>query len=366
LNAAGSALVNSTFLGGDDRDAGEGVALDAAGNVYVAGFTSSTNFPTVNPLQEKYGGGQDGWVAKLNSDGSALGYSTYLGGSGQEEIVSLAVDPAGNVYVAGQTTSVDYPTVDPLQPTHGGGPNDVFVAKISEILTRDTFYFAQVGGGGGLSTGVFLTNPSTTKSVSATVSFFGSDGRPLEGVVTNAVIPFVIQPSGTAATSTSSQGILRSGYARISSADPVFANATYSIPGLPSLSVAPSAPPAYLFRVPVSRDRSRGIDVGVAAVNVSDQRATAVFSLADSSGRSIRSLRAARILAPGQQVSSSLGDLLPNLPDIFEGSLQIAALSPLPTQSLVVTAVRFGPGLFNAVRLTSLAKPVPWEKENAE
>ena len=117
--------------------------MDAAGNVYVAGFTGSTNFPTVNPLQATYGGppgggavGGDGWLAKLNSSGSALIYSTYFGGSGEEEIVFLGIDAAGNVYVTGQTTSTDFPTRNPLQPMYGGGPADVFVAKISDTVTK--------------------------------------------------------------------------------------------------------------------------------------------------------------------------------------------------------------------------------------
>ncbi|MBI4468604.1 MAG: SBBP repeat-containing protein [Acidobacteria bacterium] len=139
LNADGTALIYSTFLGGNAQDAGEGLALDGDGNVYVAGFTASANFPIVNPIQATYGGppgggmiGGDGWVAKLKSDGSALIYSTYFGGSGEEEIVYLGLDPADNVYISGQTSSADYPTVNPLQAMYGGGPADVFVAKISE------------------------------------------------------------------------------------------------------------------------------------------------------------------------------------------------------------------------------------------
>jgi hypothetical protein len=299
------------------------------------------------------GGIADAFVAKLNAAGSALVYSTFLGGNGDEGVFSIALDSSGNAYLTGRTTSTNFPTASPLQPVFGGGPGDAYLAKISEISASGDFYFAQVGGGGGFSTGIFLTNPSNTKSISGTVSFFAPDGRPLDSVVTNAVTPFTVQPSGTATIATSSQGALRSGYARISSPDPVFANATYSIPGLPSLSVAPSTQPAYLFRTRVSRDWSAGIEVGVAAVNVSNQRVTAVFSLADSSGRLIRSLRAARILAPGEQVSDTLGALFPSLPASFEGILRITALSPLPSQSLVVTVVRFGPGLLNAVTVTS-------------
>ena len=81
LNPTGSALVYSTYLGGSVDDFGYGIAVDSAGDAYVTGFTESTNFPTANPLQATFGGGNDAFVAKLNPAGSALVYSTYLGGS---------------------------------------------------------------------------------------------------------------------------------------------------------------------------------------------------------------------------------------------------------------------------------------------
>ena len=83
LNAAGSALVYSTYLGGSGDDDGNGIAVDSSGNAYVTGYTDSTNFPTANAFQAAFGGGSgDAFVTKLNAAGSALVYSTYLGGSG--------------------------------------------------------------------------------------------------------------------------------------------------------------------------------------------------------------------------------------------------------------------------------------------
>jgi hypothetical protein len=83
LNAAGSALVYSTYLGGSGQDIGYGIAVDTSGNAYVTGQTESTNFPTASPVQASYFGGgvSDAFVAKLNPAGSALVYSTYLGGN---------------------------------------------------------------------------------------------------------------------------------------------------------------------------------------------------------------------------------------------------------------------------------------------
>ncbi len=120
LNAAGSALVYSTYLGGSGDDQGNGIAVDSSGNAYVTGYTASTNFPTVNPLQSTLlcGGIDSCWepfVAKLNAAGSALVYSTYLGGSNGGQAYGIAVDSSGNAYVTGYTASTDFPTVNPIQ-----------------------------------------------------------------------------------------------------------------------------------------------------------------------------------------------------------------------------------------------------------
>jgi hypothetical protein len=129
LNQEGSALAFSTYLGGNLGDEGKGIAVDEEGNVCVIGWTGSTNFPTVNPLQPAYAGGADAFVAKLNGDGSALIFSTYLGGNGLEQGWSLKVDNAGDIYVTGNTQSTNFPTKNPVQPANGGF-NDAFVTKL--------------------------------------------------------------------------------------------------------------------------------------------------------------------------------------------------------------------------------------------
>jgi hypothetical protein len=129
LNASGSALVYSTYLGGRSQDHGRGIAVDSAGNAYVTGETASDDFPTAHPLHGTRGG-DDAFVAKLTADGRALVYSTYLGGSGYDYGQSIAVDSAGNAYVTGYTYADDFPIARPLQGTSGG--SDVFVAKIGD------------------------------------------------------------------------------------------------------------------------------------------------------------------------------------------------------------------------------------------
>jgi hypothetical protein len=134
LTPQGNGAVYSTYLGGNGDDEAREIAVDAAGDAYVAGFTSSTNFPTVNALQtSNHGGptGYDAFIARLNPSGTALLYSTYLGGTGDDQANGIAVDAKGNAYVVGQTGSSDFPTVDAAQSAFGGGTQpDAFVAKI--------------------------------------------------------------------------------------------------------------------------------------------------------------------------------------------------------------------------------------------
>jgi len=145
LNAAGSALVYSTYLGGSGSDGGFGIAVDSAGNAYVTGYTTSTNFPTASPLQAANGGGNDAFVAKLNATGSALVYSTYVGGSGREEARAIAVDSTGSAYVTGNTDSYNFPTASPLQRANAGGAFDAFVAKL-DASGSGLLYSTYLGG----------------------------------------------------------------------------------------------------------------------------------------------------------------------------------------------------------------------------
>jgi hypothetical protein len=129
LNSAGSALSYSTYLGGSGDDGGFDIAVDSSGNAYVAGYTFSTNFPTQNPYQDSKGGDVDAFVTRLNISGSTLEYSTYLGGSSYDYGIGIAVDSSGNAYVVGHTASTNFPTQSPYQGTFGGGSYDAFIAS---------------------------------------------------------------------------------------------------------------------------------------------------------------------------------------------------------------------------------------------
>src|SRR5208283_4936851 len=173
LNPAGSGLVYSTFLGGSVYDFGAGIAADSAGNAYVTGRTASSDFPvTPGSFQTTFGGSLDAFVAKINPTGSTLVYSTYLGGSSSDMGVGIAVDGGGNAYVTGSTCSTDFPTMNPLQSTYGGGScfplGDAFVSEFNP--TGSTLVYSTYLGGSGGSSGsgialdsadnVYVTGPA--------------------------------------------------------------------------------------------------------------------------------------------------------------------------------------------------------------
>ena len=142
-------LSYSTYLGGSGIDYGKSIAVDATGAVYVSGTTLSTDFPTMNAMQPgRNGSGYDVYVAKLTPDGLALVYATYLGGSNHDVAANIAIDSAGAAYVSAQTFSVDFPTVNALQPGKKGGENrttDAVVAKLSADGSR-LIYSTYLGG----------------------------------------------------------------------------------------------------------------------------------------------------------------------------------------------------------------------------
>ena len=130
LDASGTALVYSTFLGGSSEDRGFGIAVDGAGDAFVTGDTQSANFPTTtNAFQTSSGGGDDTFLTEMNASGTALAYSTFMGGSSGEIGHGVAVDGAGNAYMVGCTYSANFPTTTGAFQTSSGGGNDAFVAK---------------------------------------------------------------------------------------------------------------------------------------------------------------------------------------------------------------------------------------------
>jgi hypothetical protein len=202
LNAAGSKLVYSTYLGGSDFDLCYGLALDVLGNAYVTGLTLSTNFPvSANAYQKKFHGSGpkgdgDGFVAKLNPTGKTLMYSTYLGGSGDDFIVGIVVDIFGNDYVTGWTNSNDFlVTPGAFQTTYGGtGPNQYGDSLLTVVNPQGSGlrYSTYFGGSGDdraggiardLAGNIYITGATNSPNFAVTkgafqTTFAGSGAAP--------------------------------------------------------------------------------------------------------------------------------------------------------------------------------------------
>ena len=153
LNAAGTGLVYATYLGGSHYDLAYAVAVDRDGNAYLTGYTYSDDFPvTAGAFQTNFVGriydtvaNPDAFVVKLNPTGTALVYSTYLGGRDRDETSGIAVDPLGRVHVTGYSSSADFPTRKGLEPGPRGG---IFAAKLNPAGS-DLEYSTTLGASGG-------------------------------------------------------------------------------------------------------------------------------------------------------------------------------------------------------------------------
>jgi hypothetical protein len=181
LSSTGAALLYSTFLGGSGFDTGAGIALDASGNAYVTGQTSSS-FPVSNPTQASPGGGNDAFVAELNpaaGTSQQLIFATYLGGSGDEDdggnYGGIAVSSTGaNIYVTGNTASTNFPTQTPF-PYNGGGANsggnDAFVTAYTQTVSSTYSLSGTALSPSSISPGGSATS---TITASSTTGFTGS------------------------------------------------------------------------------------------------------------------------------------------------------------------------------------------------
>ena len=139
------AMLYSTYLGGSFSDYGTGIAVDAAGNVYVSGYTYSTDFPTQNALQTSLAGGSDIFITKFSPGSSALLFSSYLGGSSNDQALAMVVDATGNVYLTGNTQSANFPVTTTAYQSTLLGTTNAFVTKIAP--GGSTLVFSTLFGG---------------------------------------------------------------------------------------------------------------------------------------------------------------------------------------------------------------------------
>jgi uncharacterized repeat protein (TIGR01451 family) len=181
LDSAGSGLVYSTYLGGSGEERGNAIAVDGQGSAYVTGITSSSDFPTAGPLQPAPRGGMDAFVAKLMPNGAGLAYSTFLGGQGHDIANDIAVSDEGYASITGETDSDDFPTVNASQPILQG-LNDAFIATLDASGTA--LVHSSYLGGPGFDSGWSLAVADRNYYVTGTTSgdFPVTQGQPPGGL----------------------------------------------------------------------------------------------------------------------------------------------------------------------------------------
>ncbi|MFC0212487.1 SBBP repeat-containing protein [Paenibacillus chartarius] len=181
FNATGTGLIYSTFLGGATFDTAFGIDVDASGNAYICGATGSSDFPTTpDSFEPNIDASSTGFVTKLNAAGSALVYSSFLGGNGDDQCNAIAVDPFGNANVTGLTNSTDFPTTPgAFQDTYNedlpGETPDAFLTRFS--LTGSTLLFSSYLGGGSDDRGQGIAVDAAGNAYAT--GFTGSDNFPL-------------------------------------------------------------------------------------------------------------------------------------------------------------------------------------------
>src|SRR5271169_1264164 len=228
LSSLGNNLLYSSYLGGAGADFGQGIAVDSSGNAYVTGSTQSVNFPVVSAVQPTPGGGSDAFVTEVNFSGTALLYSTYLGGTQADVGQAIRVDSLGNAYVAGYTFSLNFPTLNPFQPVNAGSPN-AFVTKLSPNGTS-IVYSTYLGGAGddrafGLAVdaagdafvvgATHSTNFPTTSAAFQTVNHGAGDGFVSKLNPTGSNVLYSTYLGGTGADQANSVAVDASGNAYV-------------------------------------------------------------------------------------------------------------------------------------------------------
>jgi hypothetical protein len=282
LNPTATALVFSTYLGGKGDDAAYDIGRDARGNVYIAGPTTSTDFPQHNPLPPLFGAAGSNFVAGLTGDGSALVYSSYFADAATS-LFDIHVTPTGTVYLTGLTRSNAFPTVDPIQAMPGGN-GDAFIAQLDPLEPRVVFTGPATGAtvGGTVWTNVWAENftgtaNTFTLSIGGTTVATGTGGNHVTLPWNSLAVPN--GPVTLTATVRSSRGQVATGTRSliVANAAPLAAHFTAPTAGVPArgtITIGMSGPgasgPPIAFTLTVD---------GVQRFTTSGTSSTALFKL---------------------------------------------------------------------------------------
>ena len=164
-------LIYSSYLGGNGTEVGNAIYVDDLGNAYITGNTTSSLFPTVTPIDPTLGGTTDAFIVKINPTGSAVLYSTYLGGSSTDNGIDISVDSSQNAYVTGRTASSDFPTMNAFDSTYSGGTDeDAFVVRINAAGSALVYSTYLSGNFGARGCGISANNSQGFAYVTGTTS----------------------------------------------------------------------------------------------------------------------------------------------------------------------------------------------------
>jgi hypothetical protein len=369
IDPAGAGLVYSTFLGGQTADVGFGIAIDSAGGAIITGDTTSYNFPSNNPLQTGLRGTDDILLAKLDASGAILQFSTWLGGSGIDQALAVAVDRAGSIYLTGSTQSGDFPAINAFDQTLSGGL-DAFVVKLSLDTPLSSFlYFPQFALGGGYSTIFALTNTGAT-TAGGTLALTDRTGKPMSAAISTSPSGFqgrgssfsISVAAGAASVVTAealdAAGPLQTGWAFLQSTGGQLGGAATfheaGAAGLKSVAGVLASAPTEFAVIPVNNDSAQLRFTGFAVANPGSESLNLKLVTLDESGRVLDTIFPAELnpLAARGQTARYLHELLPGR-STFRGSM--ALIAPAGKRFVVVALIQ-DHDLLTAVPVI-LAKP---------
>ncbi|HKO99516.1 MAG TPA: SBBP repeat-containing protein [Pyrinomonadaceae bacterium] len=316
-------FIFSTYLGGNGQDEGFAIVVDSSGNSYVTGRTTSTNFPTANAFRTSNSGATDIFVTKLNPAGTSILYSTYIGGLGDEEAFSIALNANREAYLTGYTTSTNFPLIGALQPFFGGGSTDAFLVRLN--ATGNALVTSTYAGGSGqdVATGIALDGAGNIYGVGFTSSIDLPTVNPIQPFNAGGFDGFVLKVSPSA------NSITFATYAGGSSDD--FGNAI-AVDSLGSVYAIGDTQSTNLTTVnPLQSFNAGGFDAFLAKLSPSGN--SIVFSTyaggnGDDSGRGITLDGSGNILATGYTNSTNLA-LIVNAVQPAKGTGYDAFLSKL-------------------------------------
>jgi Beta-propeller repeat len=216
LNPTGTALTYCTYLGGSSQDLATAIAVNSLGNAWVAGYSASRDFPQVFSLQPTFGGLVDAFIAEINSAGSALSFSSFYGGSQEDIATSLALNAAGEVFVGGQTSSIDFPLTSPYQSFNKAGatgwilnvnstvqiPSRPSISSLSPTAGSGnsatlTIVYGDTGGAGALTTVGLLVGPSALSAAVCYVRYSAVSGQLALQTTSGVFVPITATTSAT-------------------------------------------------------------------------------------------------------------------------------------------------------------------------